>query len=293
MLRSNRSNPLADASPKDCWARHGYALAPLTDESIALAASARELVQARQLWTEGGAAVEQSRIAGDVLQTSLAELEADLQRRFHALARKQMNEICPGQQADRATFACVKALVAMSGKGAQPIHWDSIRWAYSKEAPEASVVSVLLYCTPCNSTSVPRFPVSTFADKEPDADGRRLRAVYLAPGYFHSVPVQAGHMLFFRHSVPHAGVACEADAADKQRIVLFDMFSQRLNGLSAEDQYFEWSYLRDAFGDRSEEYKRSLLANLHHDPIGREPRAEERARLRAWLGLEAKPDEDA
>jgi hypothetical protein len=298
-MRNHTRAPLVDETPSMCWNTYGYALLEPVDESVALAKDACELVRSRRLWTEAKASSssstntnhrdsEQSRIAGNVLQTSLEELQYDLRTRFHALVRKQIKTgICTLQQANRVTFACTKALVATKGNGAQPIHWDSLRW-YEKDTDKWCVVTVLLYCAPCNSTSLPRFPASVFATDEPDAAGRRGRSAYLKPEFFHSVPVQPGHMLFFRHGVPHAGVA----SLDKQRIVLFDMFSQHMGKLSPENQYFEWSYIRDCYGKRSDEYKRSLLANLHHDPIGREPKAEERASLRKWLDLEAKEEEE-
>jgi hypothetical protein len=120
-------------------------------------------------------------------------------------------------------LVAAKLLRAAPGVGLQPVHFD-----VRDRADAERCVAVILYCVATDSTAVPRDDAETmrpaFADSDRGSAHERQRVADLsAPRRFTSVPVQAGHVLVFRTTVAHHGVA-NAHATD-DRIALFLLFS--------------------------------------------------------------------
>ena len=146
-------------------------------------------------------------------------------------------------------------LIANKGEGDQPIHFDTLRW--QSDAEKQCTITALLYCTPSSrSTLLPCFQSPLFFPQELEV-GDSMAAHYplLDKQYFHTEEVEAGTVLFFRHGVPHAGVACTTDSP---RVVLFDLVSADWKRLDAERQYFYWNYAEAAWGFDSRQHAEAV-----------------------------------
>lgn len=187
-------------------------------------------------------------------------------------------------EANGLAFSGSKVLVTEPTHGAQPLHHDSDRYL-----PSDPDVSIIMYCSYTGSTYLPRSPLSArlltppprFAtDEEYDAymasavgqseSSRRasLLYAYYDRTLFHSIPVRPGQILFFRHSVLHAGAANlplfhhpspASRGLTTQRILAFDMIGRAVDAPSPAGQYFQWHPCRDSYGEKSREYLESLI----------------------------------
>lgn len=295
------SNPVANfvGRPVECWKEHGWALIPPTVATRKIAAQFEEMVEQKKLYTTTPQTLKnkvQSIIAGSVVQSVLAQTDPVVVAvREVALAAAKV--VAPAffkapprtkkkqEKAEVSWVGSSKSLVSSKGAGMQPIHWDSPRWQGDDE--KECAISVLFYGLDCDTTLVSAFSADRFTP-EMDQQLMMARAPLLDKRLFCSASVKAGTMLLFRHSVPHAGVTCTAD----RRIVLFGMLTREPKGLAAEDQYFEWNYIRDAFGARSSEYEARLNKNIQlgHEPLQRESLKEQKA-LQEWLEQEKLEEE--
>lgn len=309
------ANPLKEFQdrPVECWKEHGWAIFPPTAKSRILAVDFAALVEKEKYYKTSKRGLDtglESVIAGGVIQTSINKF-APVVLVFRQLAIEALESVAPtffddikagtedkqrwAAQADKLWAGEAKALVSSKGKGMQPLHWDSSCWQDVDKSK--SSVTALFYGLDCDTTLVPAYSADRFTP-EVDQHNQLLmmaRAPLLDKRLFCGASVKAGTLLLFRHSVPHAGVVCRGD----RRIVLFSALSRTPKELErlGETQYFEWNYIRDAFGARSPEYKESLQKNkdLSHEPVEREPPSERRA-LRIWLeekkeSSEIAPDE--
>ena len=283
-----RFRPLLELTPQQCWNDFGFCLIKPDTEMIELANYITELVTARKfdrMSKQSRLKRIQTIIAGGTIQTNVFTLRAKAVLESRELLRRilrhhwaQLNQL-PHTVGNR--FSGTKTLVSSYGRGEQMLHWDSSH--FSIEHPDTTCI---VFCTPCNSTLLPRFstlqqlpkaglPVGNAAN----ASEMRERSFLLTetdannkPAFFDSVPVESGTILFFRHYVPHAGVA--NDIPDSRRVLLFDMLAPSKSMPNANQQYFYWHYLREAYGESSQQFISAVLDNWHHDPTGRELPAE-------------------
>jgi hypothetical protein len=151
-----------------------------------------------------------------------------------------------------------KVLSAAPGKGRQVLHWDIQR--PEPHQPGANTISVIMYCTPCQSTAVPRFPASQLNWPPEEKDRLQAKAFLLEDQFYHSVPVQAGTLLLMRQSTPHFGMANTNQRCD--RVVLFDMLSPETTDNQGTTQFFKWMFIREAFGTRDLRFAACLQACL-------------------------------
>ena len=227
---------------------------------------------------------QQTRISGGVMQTSFVALEkleseqdtllAALQTAFRTEVLRQYLQLNPSVEAETLDWSGTKVLAAPPGDGEQAIHWDSTRW--SVNTPETTA---LLYSSDCMTARTPRFsrreqlPLHIEqADPPADKQLRAQRSFLLREEYFHSVPVRAGTLFLFRHTVPHAG---SRNIAQTPRIALFDMLVPKLRPPAAEQQYFSWHYVGDSSGRSSKPYIQHLAVNSKYAPLCHESAPEE------------------
>jgi hypothetical protein len=130
---------------------------------------------------------------------------------------------------------------------------------------------------------MPRFPLGMLKPTLNRPDRMRVQSELMKPEYFHSIPLESAGMLLFRHGTPHAGTR---NNSKHERVVLFAMASIDPN-VDAEQQYFEWHYIRDAFGIDSPEFAASVYRNhrLGHTPAERED-GPMRAHMQALIAQE-------
>lgn len=269
--------------PIKSWKSHGWAFVRPNQESCDLASEVMAKVNKENLGDQNKG-YTQSIIAGEVRQTVLKS--DSFINKFHDLVRKSVKQVAPNSKLleGETQFSGAKVLVVKEGEGTQPLHFDSINW--KKDDHDKCVITALFYANDSDATLLPVFPADRFHNKlEPQSLPYEVRARLLNKRYFFSARAPAGTLLLFRHSVPHAGVAATA----LLRVVMFDMLSKK-NSPDAEQQYFEWCYVRDAFGDRSKEYYSSLEKNFHHDPFNRfgvdQKGKADAAATKAWFAAE-------
>ena len=166
-----------------------------------------------------------------------------------------------GVDTDSYKWNGAKLLQAKKGKGQQALHWDSGKWSAHPG------ISCLLYLSDGEYSA--RFPRGAHDDIHPRYRAEKIRpnAWQLMEDFFHSVPVEVGTIVVFKHSVPHGGSA----ARGKERIVLFDELSWRkkVPNKERDRQYFIWNWARDVFGRNSEE--EMALIERHQKLVGCDP----------------------
>lgn len=215
-----------------------------------------------------------------VIQQRVAQLHNATSAGRRALADRLVPQAGPLPSASAAAshftsngleFAGSKVLVTRPGFGAQPLHHDSDHYE-----PGDVAISAIFYCSPTSSTFMPRYPAGTAIRPPPRVSGQSVvdlsteagraaaafRALLLPCQFdrslYHSVAVQPGQLLLFRHSVLHAGTSNSSLAAPTDpsghRILFFDTFGQYGGAIPTSDQYYQWHYVRDTFGPLSREY---------------------------------------
>jgi hypothetical protein len=133
------------------------------------------------------------------------------------------------------------------------------------------------------------------------------RCFLLAHDYFYTVPVNA-QLLLFDNVVPHAGSEC-AHSSKEFRIALFDMFkfTDKNSSIAKQSshrrvdpsqQYFIWSYFRDASRDPEHDVDLGNCLLEHEqafDPLARENTNAEGKKSKTQLSaaLEAARNRDA
>lgn len=185
-----------------------------------------------------------SRIAGNVAQKALTSIRGAqnqvqlLKQQTESLFRNRLDQL--NIYHSMLFLSSAKFLVSDYNEGEQPKHWDSNIYEN---------VTCLLYCTDCMSTSLPIFPSNLLGASEFDnVQLLRNQAFLLQQQFFHSIPVQAGTIIMFKHSTPHSGVM--NDNLNDQRIVLFSMLSNTPDNFNSNQdayQLFEWQFMKEAY----------------------------------------------
>ena len=279
-------HPLADWTPEQCWNEERIAAIPPTPASLSLQADMLQQVEAKRLARLNHNNALQSMIAGGVVQTQLYEhaeaASASEQTRLAGLVEDALVRLEGAVPADMR-WKTSKVLSSTKGKGAQPVHWDSVHWNSSRllsGASSRSALTVLLVVKDCWSTrfrcrsrSKPSRMYNEATTPEMMVDSiHELREQNL-----YSVWLPAGALLLFLHNVPHAGAACTTDL----RVMMFNtaVFSPRCS-MDPDQQYFIWNHFYEAYGP-SDQYRQCLLDNRKHDPFTREANLAKRRAMRA------------
>ena len=230
-------------------------------------------------------------ISGDVMMTTMAGAFEEAKEFVHAgdLQRQKLNydrfldsfrdgclnllRRC-GVAVSNYKWNGAKLLQAKHGRGLQALHWDSGKWSTHQG------ISCLLYLTDGEYSA--RFPRGPHSEIHPRFAAAKVRphAWQLEEQYFHSVPVQAGTIVVFKHSVPHGGTAAQG----AERLVLFDELSwgAPVPDKDRDRQYFIWNWARDVFGINSDEEMQ--LIEWHQkrpgcDPLRHEEQDKERINM--------------
>ena len=266
--------------PVQLMREYHYARFEPTAASLALVEQANKFRASRNFTHNSAKASAQNVILGKAVQTSLRGL-AGVKLHVDNLHQLYLDAVTPALTMlgfENGYHTAFKLLLAALNDGEQPIHWDSDRWGEARAASGSGpsrppCVSILVFLTDCDSTSLPIFPAEFLSTPSDDANEMRHNAHFLRPEFFHRVPVKAGTILIFKHECPHHGV--RSDTQGIPRAVLFGMYSHKPDESSMEqdaEQYFSWHYVRDAFGLASIEFQAALqqALQLKYDPIARE-----------------------
>lgn len=271
------------------WREYDYVLLPFSFNGTFIARKVRAMAEERELHRLGSLPTEgpeaaQSLINGKVVQSSVEKrdvLDRETRRRFRHTVLNLLRQVEPESAELNYHWSGMQVLIAPPGHGKQPIHFDSTRWESGTHRNH--IITALLFCSDCNSSLLPRYPGGIFTSQLKTESPHATHCVELLsnPHAFHSVPVEEGALLLFRHSVAHAGVACATGAPN--RIVLFDELSPNKKAFERDSQYNVWNFSHDVDGKRSERYRRLLLANWHYSPVVRLRDKEVRKQHWEWL----------
>lgn len=258
------------------WLAHNYALVVATDASKQLAA---DFV----VWYRGALAHKENMnlkrgvvayIPGSVMQLAVerAQVSADevgvrqrLLQRWEELVRSALATI--GEPPDvQRSFCAPKVLSAPSGCGLQAIHCDV---PHPDDKSVGGDMSAILYLTPTHSTALPIYDARAGEQLlHPDMEVRRKMAPLVDPLFFHSVPVEPGDLVLFRHQVMHYGVA-NADSTDP-RLVLFSMLCTTPPQVTSDPDAYQqhvWTWFADAFGEGSPRHLAALVQHKDFHPL--------------------------
>jgi hypothetical protein len=129
--------------------------------------------------------------------------------------------------------------------------------------------------TPTNSTALPIYDARAGEQLlHDDLQVRRRMTPLMDPLFFHSVPVEPGDLVIFRHQVMHYGVANQ-DIAEP-RLVLFRMLCTTPPALNSDPDGYQqhvWTWFAEAFGQGSPRHLAALAHYSEYHPLGHFPRA--------------------
>lgn len=250
------------------WLAHNYALLPATDASRQLAADMVGWYQkalAHKPNTHPKRGVVES-IPGQVLQFAVeraqvtaeeAGMRQQLLQRWHELMRESLDAIGEPLSHLQRTVCAPKVLSAAPGAGLQAIHYDV---AHPDARSAAGDLSAILYLTPTQSTALPIYDARAGEQLlHEEAEVRRKLAPLVDPLFFHSVPVEPGNLVLFRHGVMHYGVANEGSS--DPRLVLFSMLCTTPPQITNDPDAFQqhvWTWVAEAFGEGSPRHLATL-----------------------------------
>ena len=184
------------------------------------------------------------------------------------------------------SFCAPKILSAPPGLGLQAIHCDV---PHPDDKNVAGDLSAILYMTPTKSTALPIYDARAGEQLiHENVEVRRKMAPLMDPLFFHSVPVEPGDLVLFRHQVMHYGVANQDST--EPRLVLFSMLCTTPPQVTSDPDAYQqhiWTWFAEAFGNGSPRHL-AVLAQYNDEfhPLEHFTRAEANA-IRQSLKKEA------
>jgi hypothetical protein len=208
-----------------------------------------------------------SEISGNVRQIEVTKLQRTkivMEQFLQAVddrIRHHLQSILPAADYERFVTSkyqlnTAKWLQAKPGKGEQALHLDSVYFER---------LSVLIYLGDTMSTLLPRYPITYGMGSNHQYEDLRSLRLWRRDLY-HSIPVQAGDILFFRHDIIHAGVENKTSV---NRNVLFLLYCDTSSVTGDKFQQYEWTWLFYHVNQSnvSDEFYSSLLRNTKYKPL--------------------------